>query len=610
MADTSILVRLIAASILVGLLAFCGAHVVQVWRKRNAKPGGRSPGQRRLSWACLLVGLILIPATAVNRELVRSEGTLAGEDMFVVRASEDVAVEWLREDEMVATGDLLARFGVKSARAEELQARLTRAEAECDVMGLLPLVPDPELTRRQQEVSLERAQVQQELGQVVMAVETAKRDLTAQLFTKKEVLARLEVTLTERRKELDRAVLRQTHASTLQKSFDKLSGTGSVSIIEYSEQVKELKHAEIEVASLTQEVKDLLAEKEVYLGQVDKLKLVQSDPSDPLRKQVVTLTARLGRMQIESSELKPKIVRDLARSTKLRKAEKAQLAAKVREYRAGVDGLKSELEVKAPFQGRLAYRTASPNAIRPRATLAVLAPADGFRLTARMAASDAGDIREGSEVLIDVGEGSPERRIPARFHQTVSLSNEPGYVSLQLKCQPPPEIVRRLAEGEKLTVAFAWRPPLITMWTFLTGVILIAVGMVGLCLKNLFRAAEPLSHEHRTDSILPPTVPKLAAIQPVENRINDSMDDLPETFEEVEVCYRDSLAELNKADSTQAAAALLKRLRRLRGIQRSMDPNPAPDRYDQLRKVLRSLEAPAGTNQSSGDALSAERGRS
>ena len=588
MGDNATLVRLVGASLLVGLLAFCIAHVVQVWRKRNARVGERPPIGRRLGWACLIAGGILVPAAMVHRELTCAEGILTGEGLFVVRATEDTPVEWLCEADSVAGDEPLAKFGSRSARAEEFRARLARAEAERDVLELLPLTPDPELIRRQQTVAQERTQAQQELSQLVIASEAAGRDRTAQIFAKKEALARLDLTVTERRKDLDRAGVRSTHANSLLRTLGKLSAGGSVSTTEYQDYLKASRDAEIEVAALTQEVKDLLAQKEVFRGQLTKLESSRTDADDPLRKQVAALTTRLARLEIQEGELKPKIERDLARSTTLREAEKVQLAAKIREYRAGVDGLAREREVRAPFPGKLAYRTASPNATRPQGTLAVLAPEDGFRLTARMAQSDADSMREGGEVLIEVGEGSPERRIPARFLRTSSLAHEPGFAALQLECQPPPEMVRRLAEGEKLTVAFAWNPSLAEMRPFRVGIILMIAGMSGLLLTHLRRVRTLPQRAAWIHDNAGASTSDLEVRVPFEIHTTQEPEDLPTEYEAVEACYRESLAELNIATDSAVAAGLLARLRRLRRIQKTLVADAPSDRFLQLREVLNS----------------------
>src|SRR5439155_8612176 len=105
-----------------------------------------------LAWVCLLAGLVLTPAAGLLRELTRTEGVLSGEDLFVVRAADDMVVEWLKDGDVVAAGEPLARFGSggRAAKADELKARLARAEAERDILALSPLTPDPELTRRHQ----------------------------------------------------------------------------------------------------------------------------------------------------------------------------------------------------------------------------------------------------------------------------------------------------------------------------------------------------------------------------------------------------------------------------------------------------------------------------
>jgi hypothetical protein len=615
MGDTATLVRLVAASGLVGLLAYCVAHVVQVWRKRNKRPdspGGARPG-RKLAWVCLLTGMTLAPAAGLLRELTRTDGQLSGEDLFVVRASDDMAVEWLREGDAVAAGDPLARFGSggRAAKADELKARLARAEAERDVLALSPLTPDPELTRRHQGTAQERAQVQQELGQAVAAAEAADRDLTAQALTKKEALARLERTLTERRKDLERATIRSAHARDLVYAYADLRARGTISVAEYQEHEKTLRDATVEVSSLAQELKDGLAEKEILRAHLDRLDAGRSDPTAPLHKQVASLRARLTKLEAEEADLKARLDQDLARSTRLREAEKVQAVAKVREHQAALAGLAGEQEVRAPFAGRIAYRAPSPNATRARGTLLVLGPENGFRLTARLARAEADALRDGGEVTIEVGEDSPERRIPARFRKAADLAYEPGHAALQLECQPPPEVVRRLAEGEKLTVAFAWHPPLAGMWPFRAGVLLAAAGVIGLFLTRKpaptqalarwgWPAREPgpgvngfgprvreMVRDGRIDAgvraALEHGEPRRLLAEPVAA---DDMD-IPDSPEELEECCRVTMDRLNRAECPVEATRLLEHLHQLRRALRSIDlPTPPHHRNGDGRTVV------------------------
>lgn len=589
--DTFLLFRIVAASALVGFLAFCVGHVVVVWRKRNAKRGGSGPGRsggRRLAWGCLLAGVVLLPAAAVQRELTRGDGVLAGEGLYVLRAQDEMNVEWLRDGDVSSEGEVLARFGSgsRSARAGELQARLARAEAERDVLDLLPLTPDPELARRYQAATQERTQAQMELGQAVIAAEVAGRDLTAQLFSRKESLARLELTLTERRKELDRVALKGNHARQQLTRYQSLAAQGSVSANESQDLIKASRDADIELSSLTQEVKDLTAEKEGLRAHLDRLEMGRTDPSAPLRKQVGTLTNRVARLEADEAELKAKIELDLTRSYKLRAAEKVQAAAKVHEQQAAADGLHREREVLAPFAGTLAYRATSPNATRAGGTLAVLAPAGGFLLTARMAESDADAIRNGAGVVIELGDDSPERRIPARFHKATSLAHEPGIAAVQLSCQPPSEMVRRLAEGDKLAVAFAWHPPLNAMWPFRASLVLLACGVVGFLLTGR-RSAE------RT---------RLPAEPPIRGRPSDAAkvvvgrllgvreaaeaEESPDTPEGAEVVYWDAVEELGRTADRRATGGLLAWFHRLRRPRQSRLAVADPDRFRQLRRVL------------------------
>lgn len=598
MGDFATLVRLVAASALVGLFAYCGGHIIQVWKKRNARPGGppRAPMVRRLAWAGLLAGLVLTPAAVVLRELTRTEGVLTGEDLFVVRASDDMAVEWLADRDAVAAGESLARFGSgsRSARADELRARLARAQAERDVLAHQPLALDPELTRRHQGVTQERAQVQQELGHAVAAAETADRDLAAQLRDKTEALARLERTLTEKKKDLDRATIRLAHARDLASKFGTLVARGTVTAIEYADQQKAVRDGEVEVAALTQEVKDGQAEKAVLTGHVEKLNAGRADPAAPLRAQVASLRTRLDRLTTDEKELKARLDADLARSNRLRGAETAQAEARVQEQQAGLAGLTGEQEARAPFAGRIAYRAASPNATRPKGPLLVLGPENGFRLTARLPKADADALRDAGAAMIEVGEDGPERRVPARFHKAAALAYEPDHAALQLECQPPPEVVRRLAEGEKLTVTFAWRPHLMAMWPFQAGLVLIVAGTVGLVLtrrpvpgKALVpwvgpAVAAPAVQAEARAAVHngwagPDVVPAVAGSHP-RRRITDWVvppdSTVPRSLETLEAAVQTCLERLNRAECPEEAARILARLHHLRRALRDLDLPP------------------------------------
>lgn len=630
MGDTGTLFRLIAASALIGLLAYCTAYVVQIWRRRNARPDNSTTGTsslRKLGWVCVLMGLVLTPAAGVLRELTRTEGVLTGEDLYVVRSSDDMAVEWVQDRDSVAAGELLARFGSSSrtAKADELKARVARAGAERDVLALSPLPSDPELTRRCQNVSQERSQVEQELGQAITAAEVAHRDLTTQLLAKKEALIRLERTLTERHKELNRANLRLEHSRKLVGAYADLRAKGTISSVEYQEFRKAFEDAQLEVASLSQELKDGQSEKTLLQSHVMKLETRCSDPTSPLQVQVVALETRLSRLKAEEAELRKAIDKDLARCNKLREAETAQAIAKVREQQAGLDGLGKEQEVRAPFAGRIAYRAPSPNAMRQRGAVLVLGPDNGFLLTARLARSEVDALRDGGEVMLEVGEDSPERRVPAQFRKTASLAHEPDHAALQLECQPPPEVVRRLAEGEKLNVVFAWHPPLASMWPFRAGIILLAVGFLALIFSHKdkarttvqtlkewrqpwqpqvaasFQAVETSRLETITnDSSNPMVFPALENSEQVlveDSSLSDTVIESADSevlLKELKEFYQDTLDRLQREECPDEACQLLNRLHQVRSRLHAADQNSDSSRHG-VRQADRDCVAGSGS---------------
>jgi HlyD family secretion protein len=605
MGDTVTLFRLLAASALVGLLAYCSSYVVQIWRKRNAKPADqarRSTTRRKIAWFCLFMGLVLTPSAGMLREFTRSEATLTGEDLFVVRANEGMAVEWIQDRDAVAAGEPLVRFGSgsRSSKADELRARLARAEAEKTVLELSPLTPDPELTRRHQAAAQERAQVQQELGSAIAAAEASDRDTGTQLQSKKEAVARLDRTLTEKRKDLERAIIRCQHNRSLLESYTELRVRGTITNLEYKEQQKAVKDAEIEVSSLTQELKDGKTEKDLLQAHLEKLESGRTSMVAPLPAQIAGLRTRLAKLEADEADLRARLDKDLARSTKLREAEVVQADAKVQEQKSGLGALTGEQEIKAPFAGRIAWRAQSPNAIRQQGALMVLGPDNGFLLTARLPKSDVDALRDGGEVMLELGDDSPERRIPARFRKAATLAHETEYSSLQLECQPPPEVVRRLADGEKLTVNFAWHPPLAGMWPFRVGILLMLVGIAALFLTRqqpeapseaLVRMDQPLVQrasrfgDHFRERIRQGQInPDLYA--PLENggrsrkaaelsEVGNEID-APDFLDELEDLYRDSLDRLHRAECPKEASRLLEQLQQLRAMIRALDVSNTP----------------------------------
>ena len=247
-----------------------------------------------------------------------------------------------------------------------------------------------------------------------------------------------------------------------------------------------------------------------------------------------------------------------------------------------MDGIVREREVTAPFSGNLAYRAASPKTVRPRGTLMVLAPENGFRLTARMSHSDADALREGAEVVIELGEDSPERRIPARFRKTESLAHEPGYAALQLECQPPPETVRRLAEGEKLTVSFTWHPPLIDLWSFRVGVLLVVGGLIGLLMKGRLGARGQIQTGNWPEGVVV-VVPNVRAGEQLEVHALEAPHDSPEWCRGGKPHYAEHLAVANRSPNWLGVAKLLARLRSLR---RPVREPARSDRFHHLRQTL------------------------
>ena len=167
---------------------------------------------------------------------------------------------------------------------------------------------------------------------------------------------------------------------------------------------------------------------------------------------------------------------------------------------------------------------------------------------------------------------------------------------MQLECQPPPEVVRRLADGEKLTVTFAWRPRLMAMWPFQAGLILTAAGLVGLLLTRRpvpgealipwvgQSAGPPAVEVERRQAIRtntwagPEVVPAVAGAHP-RRRITDWVVQpeaaVPQSLEVLEEACEACLERLNKADNPEEAARLLARLHHLRRAIRNLDLPPA-----------------------------------
>jgi hypothetical protein len=80
-----------------------------------------------------------------------------------------------------------------------------------------------------------------------------------------------------------------------------------------------------------------------------------------------------------------------------------------------------------------------------------------------------------------------ERRFTGRLDHAEALPDDPSHAVAELVCDPPERAIRELADGESVEARLLWRPPVFSLPLPTTGVVLVALGLIGTVLGTGLR---------------------------------------------------------------------------------------------------------------------------
>lgn len=481
---------------LLGFVAFCASYAFHVWRSRNAssKCAGRSVGSWWPRWSAGLVvlGCVVLLASAIWREVRPREGVICGHGLYTVRAEDDLRVEYVTPAQTVAAGDVLARLGSPERRAEiaELELKTQILQTQRKIIELQPMAPDGELVRRYSQCVADQRQLLASLSYLIPEHALVVREKLRDQLDKTERLNALNTRVDSTRRELEQAQAQLTLAEKHTVRMQGLSADHAAAQVELDEHATELAVARAEVTKLQTALADLETERQHLQGSLPLFATCTQQQAEEIEHEMVRVREQLAATTTDLQASQERLDADRRRAEALVTQLLTQLDLEVRQYQAKLDGLHNRLAIKAPFKGVVAYADSAPGMALPSAPVVVLTPEQGFRFRLRMMESEARSLAQAGDVTLALAAPVLQRRFPGKLAKWEPLAHEPGYVLAELVCMPPPETIREMAahdwgtrdwlQAPTMQVRLLWRPPVHTLPMFFLAVGMIAVGGVGL----------------------------------------------------------------------------------------------------------------------------------
>ena len=486
--DAEKLFNVVVIAGVVGFAAYCASYALHVWRTRNRSIAGSDARPGRGPWwrvgkLALVCGGLLLALAWVQPYATDRTGVLAADGIYTVRAAEGCEVgELAGAGTTVEAGTVLARFisPEREAKAAALALKERALQAEMEIARREPPEPDPELVRRQQELSTERRHLQASRDQLVPARDLVERERTREQMAKQDQLKRLRADEDRLRAELAQATAKKEAAQSQSARIGKLAESSVASSDELVTRRTDAAVAAREVAKLKGQLTHVAAQIAQAVRDLAQLDAVAAGQAKALAADIEQVRERLAAIPKEEGPVRDGLTADAARARGRTAARLEQLDAELRQCRAELDGLNRTLSAVAPFAGRVAFREPAPNNAAEHAPLLVIAQDDAFRLRLRLPTSGVAALQRAGPVLLELDEpNAVERRFEGKLLSSQTLPLEPGYSVAEIACDPPAAAVRRLGDAEDVAVAMRWVPPVHASPLFRTGLGVVACGVAG-----------------------------------------------------------------------------------------------------------------------------------
>jgi len=478
--------RFTAISVLIGLAAFSLSYAGWVWRRRRSGAADRAPTTmasvvRVWSTGMVIAGIVAAVAVMAVREVIPHKGLMTLDDAVAVRSRRDATLESLASPGTVRAGDAIARFRSPAwdAEAAMLAAKIERLEARQQSLALQPLEIDAELTRRHQSV-LNRTE------QLGLAYYNLLPELKGTVRTGLE--RRLE--RSDKSVSLDTDVIRHEQLIRQAESeldftlkelarVEKLVTVGARSESDLQDAKREVEVAEAEMVKLRRGLEQFRREQKQLATGAREFDQMVDEHATALAAEIDTISTDLACSRESLKVLERKLEEDAARARGLRAAEERQLVLEMRETQAELDGVRRSMIVVAPFDGHVIYRNSAPDSIEEHGVMMVVARDRGAKVEFIAPAFDSASAERREPVDVWIEGSAFATRLSGELIEATPSPFEADQVLVSLRCQPPTDLIARLANEQSTRVRISWRPPLLSIPAFQIGMALIAGGMLG-----------------------------------------------------------------------------------------------------------------------------------
>ncbi len=506
------------------LISFCVLFLFLVfWKRSRQTCAERSTNDvrnelRRWSAGLLFLGLLGITFAYLMRKAVALEGAWRGE-----RAVSAHARIQAHYGEVDPDGLMVQTASKPQDDREELELKHSRLEAQCRALAAQPLAFASGLVQNQQRALAAEHDRRAALDRFLNDLIAPQRDPFDQMFKHQEIIIQLRGDIAGTDKAIRKAqekLLTVNNQLAHERSLTIRPPSAELLLQKLSHEAQQFGS---EIAKLRNQATSLQAEiqqNEEALAQLQTLAYRQNNDlalkMDRLRIAVLSAVDDVQRCR-QALEAEKEL------ALHQREKELSQLDWSICRIAAVIDAKKRREQVPEPLHGWVVYRDASTGLNAERGTLSGPNPDKTFRFRAKVPLARVDWLRQAGEVTLEVGDGEFLRQFPGRFAGSFQIDTEPANAIVEMECQPPVEVMEAVTENNKVRAKYIWQPPLLSLWPFTVGVILVLAGLFGCILCFFFGGSVHEESSRRAREKLVPVplrmLPKPIAVSATETLI-------------------------------------------------------------------------------------------
>jgi hypothetical protein len=473
MAQNSTIV-ILAVGTVGGLVAFAISHAIVVWRRRHRSVGGdhgNKSGMPIFAKLSLVGALIFLAGKAfyivTPHNIGEYQGLLVGEGLYAVSDMLGYAAEFPNNAHRVKAGDPLVLFYRNPSPREVQQA--TQELAILTQKLKTELLREPQIDPfvlsqyeglgRRLELAAERER--QLIRQRDLALVSNKN--SSRLVAQE--LRRVNEELTSARFQLEQRV---ADLNVAKQAFESISSDKAKNLISKVESVRIAERHEQAQSQLAERMERVRSLEQRQVALEDRQGHSADDTADPIVNTIDEWLAELhdekARLTASYAELQEKLEVERGRAALRREANIQQIKIQLENttalvesfdagYRAG-----SPIVTRAPWEGLVGFRSTSPsNPVEQGRPIVALYRPEQVWVRVRVPEGAADRLEDQLDIRIrdnyaPGGATEFEGKIIDRRNVDVDK------VEVRIACEPPAQLVRRLAQGEAVTlnVTFNW----------------------------------------------------------------------------------------------------------------------------------------------------------